>query len=71
MKKKDVKNKIQNALNLIVFELQVSPSKKIKKSIIEFSKEFSARLKADWKEQEVKEKAKAKIKKPRKAKAKI
>lgn len=57
MKKKDVKTKVQNALNLTLFELQVSPSKKIKKSIAEFSKEFSNRLKAEWKKQMLEQKA--------------
>jgi hypothetical protein len=67
MKKKDVKAKIQNALNLILFELQVSPSKKIKKSISEFSQEFSVRLKDDWKKQLVEEKEKTKVKKVKNA----
>jgi hypothetical protein len=51
MKKKDIRTKIENALTLALFELQFSPSKKVKKGIAEFSKNLSARLKDEWKKQ--------------------
>lgn len=67
MKKKDVKTKVENALNLTLFDLQITPSKKIKKSIALFAKEFSQRLKLEWKKQMLAEKAAAKAaRKPKK-----
>lgn len=57
MKKKDIRTKVQNALNLALFELQVTPSKKTKKSLTIFSKEFASQIKDELKRQ-----AKAEVK---------
>lgn len=57
MKKKDIKTKVQNALNLALFELQVTPSKKTKKSLTLFSKDFASQIKDELKRQ-----AKAEVK---------
>jgi hypothetical protein len=57
MKKKDIKTKVQNALNLALFELQVTPSKKTKKSLTLFSKDYASQIKDELKRQ-----AKAEVK---------
>lgn len=57
MKKKDIKTKVQNALNLVLFELQVTPSKKTKKSLTLFSKDYASQIKDELKRQ-----AKAEVK---------
>jgi SMC interacting uncharacterized protein involved in chromosome segregation len=70
MKKKEIKTKIQNALNFALFEIQLTPSRKIKKSITEFSEHFTTRIKAEMKAQIRSEKELGKkSKKTKKAKA--
>ena len=51
MKKKDIKTKVQNALNLALFELQLTPSKKTKKSLTLFSRDFASQIKDELKRQ--------------------
>jgi hypothetical protein len=51
MKKKEIRTKIQNALNLALFEIQLLPSGKIKKTITGFSREFASKIKEEMKEQ--------------------
>ncbi|HEY0742097.1 MAG TPA: hypothetical protein VGD40_11575 [Chryseosolibacter sp.] len=63
MKKKEIKAKLISALNATLFELQVTPTKRIKKSIDGFSKDLASRVKDDLKSQEKAEKKLATSKK--------
>ena len=51
MKKKDITAKVNNALNLALFDLQIALTKKMKNSITRVSKELAIKIKDELKQQ--------------------
>jgi hypothetical protein len=55
--KKEIKDTVSNAMQQTLFDLQIAPSRKIKKMIADASKKFSGAIKRELKKQAVKAKA--------------
>lgn len=54
--KKEIKNSVANVMHQTLFELQIAPTRKLKKLITDASKKFSAEIKSELKKQVKKEK---------------